>query len=179
MNIKARCKYLRASKDSGARSPQQIKHVVIHSTEGGSPGSVAHMFARESARASTHLVLDDHECFRMLPDLVIPWGAPGVNTSGLHIEHCGFARWTREEWLAHGAELLRSAYKAAKWCHLYGIPRRFVGKYRLKLGFRGFVTHKTASDAYGGSGHWDPGTGFPKDVYIKYVKAYYRELGGR
>ena len=47
-----------------------------------------------------------------MPDLVIPWGAPGVNASGLRVEHCGFARWTRETWLEHD-EILLSAAKAA------------------------------------------------------------------
>jgi hypothetical protein len=177
--IRASCLFLRASRDSGERRPEQIKHVVIHSTEGGTAAGVASMFHSKNAKASTHLVVDDRECWRMLHDLVIPWGATGANTSGLHIEHCGYASWSREEWLLHTVELRRSAYRAARWCRAYRIPRRFIGKYRLKLGWKGFVTHKTVSDTFPGSGHWDPGNGFPKDVYMSFVKEYYRELEGR
>ena len=120
------CRVRRARHDSGARTKEQIKWVVLHSTEGGTAESVARFFAT-TAQASTQLVVDDKECWRMVPDLVIPWGAPGVNTGGLHIEQCGYARWTREEWLAHSATLQRSAAKAARWAHMYGIPLRWVG----------------------------------------------------
>lgn len=175
--IKAVCKVLWARHNSGPRSRRQIKHIVIHSTEGGTAASNARYFAG-GALASTHLVVDDDECYRMVPDLVIPWGAPGVNTSGLHIEHCGYARWSREEWMNHRHELWRSAHHAAKWCHMYSIPRRWIGPRRLKWGWKGFITHKTASDVYTPGGHWDPGPGFPKDEYMKYVKSYYKQIKG-
>lgn len=104
--IKARCHIRWAKHDSGPRKASQIKWIVLHSTEGGTAESVAAFFAG-GAQASTQLVVDDNECYRMVRDLVIPWGAPGANTNGLHIEQCGFARWTRDEWLAHRPMLRR------------------------------------------------------------------------
>lgn len=168
------CRILRAARDSGARSRSQIKWVVLHSTEGGTAESVARYF-HTTARASTHLVVDDKECWRMVPDLVIPWGAPGVNTGGLHIEQCGYARWSRDEWMRHSATLDRSAAKAARWAYMYGIPLRWVGPLGLKLGRRGVTTHADASKAFTPGGHTDPGPGFPKDYWMKTAKAYLAE----
>jgi hypothetical protein len=150
---------------------------VIHSTEGGTAASVAAYFARSSTRASTQLVIDDAGCYRCVPDLVIPWGAPGANRSGLHIEHCGYARWTRAEWLEHRATLERSAVKAARWCWLYRIPRRWLTLAELKAGRRGFVTHAQCSAAFPpNSGHHDPGHGFPSVFYMARVRHHYARL---
>lgn len=166
----------RAKHDSGPRSSKLIRHVVIHSTEGGTAQSVARFFAT-TAQASTHLVIDDHECYRCVPDLVIPWGAPGVNTSGLHTEHCGYAKWSRREWLMHESTLRESAAHTARWCHTYDIPRRWVGPIGLRLKRRGLTTHADASRAFRTpGGHTDPGAGFPKDRYLALVKAEYERL---
>lgn len=170
------CTVRRARHDSGPRRPSWIRHVVIHSTEGGTAKSVAAFFAT-TAQASTQLVVDDRDCYRCVPDLVIPWGAPGVNRSGLHIEHCGFARWPRAEWLLHRPMLERSAYRAARWCWTFRIPRRWLTLAELRAGRAGFCTHLDASRAFPpNAGHHDPGPGFPRDLYLELVGRFYREL---
>lgn len=170
------CTPKRAAHDSGRRRSSSIRHIVIHSTEGGTAASVAAYFAT-TAQASTHLVIDDRSCYRCVPDLVIPWGAPGVNASGLHIEHCGYSRWTRARWLEHHPELERSAAKAAVWAWTYRIPRRWLTPAELAAGRAGFCTHADATAAFHtAGGHTDPGGGFPKDVYLKLVAGYYAEL---
>jgi hypothetical protein len=171
-----RCKRRRARRDSGPRKASSIRHVVVHSTEGGTAASVAAYFAT-TARASTQLVVDEVECYRCVPDLVIPWGAPGVNATGLHVELCGFARWTRETWLAHDATLHRSAAKAALWCWTFGIPRRWLTVDELRAGKSGLCRHSDASRAFPTRDpHSDPGPGFPRDVYLDYVRAYHAEI---
>ena len=167
----------RASRTSGTRPVSDIKWVVVHSTEGGSALSVAQMFHRQDARASTHLVVDQFDCYRMLADTDVPWGAPGANRNGYHIEICGFAQWSRVVWLAHDPTLRRGAYKAAQRCVRYGIPARWVGPLGLWLGRKGLTTHADVTKwqkTYGG--HTDPGANFPKDVYLSYVKLYVKEL---
>lgn len=166
----------RAAHDSGPRRASDIRHVVLHSTEGGTARSVAQFFA-STAQASTQLVVDDAGCYRCVPDLVKPWGAPGVNTSGLHTEHCGYAKWTRAEWLIHLSMLRISAQHTARWCWQYGIPRRYVGGLALRLGRKGITTHADASKAFGTvGGHTDPGPGFPRDLYLDMVKDEYARL---
>ena len=172
------CKRRRARWDSGPRPPGWVRHVVIHSTEGGTAASVAADFATRPRErgASTQLVIDDKECYRCVPDLVIPWGAPGVNRSGLHIEHCGFAAWLRGEWLLHSPMLHDSAEKAALWCWLYHIPRRWLTVNELRAGKAGFCRHVDASRAFIGSGHTDPGAGFPGEAYLRLVKQFYKQI---
>ncbi len=173
----APCRPKRAAHDSGPRRPDSLDLVVIHSTEGGTAAGVASFFSVPSTEASTQLVIDDKECWRCVPDLVIPWGAPGANRRGLHIEHCGFAKWSREEWLLHRPTLDRSAAKAARWCWLYGIPTRWLTIGQLRAGERGFTTHAHCSVAFPpNAGHTDPGGGFPKPLYMQLVRKYLAQL---
>lgn len=175
--IKAVCEIVKAFHSSGTRDLKTIKWIVVHDTEGGSARSVASMFSKPSATASTHLVVDEVECIRMLDDKQIPWGAPGANTNGYHIEHVGFARWTRAEWLKRDVTLRRGAYKAALRCVRYDIPARWVGPLGLRFGRRGLTTHADVSDWQDTpGGHTDPGANFPKDVYLTYVKQYIAEI---
>lgn len=177
-DYRASCKLKRAAHDSGPRKASSIRLVVIHSAEGSSAAGVASFFAG-SAQASTQLAVDDKECWRMLPDLVIPWGAPGANSDGLHIEICGFAKWDRAQWRGHEPMLRRSAFKVAKWCWLYDIPARWLTDTQLANGTaRGLVTHVQVSKVFKRSSHWDPGPGFPKDVFLQWVTEYLAEIEG-
>lgn len=170
-------RYVRAAHDSGPRPASAIKLIVLHSTEGGSADSVARMFARQSATASTHFVVDNKETIRMLPDLVTPWGAPGANYHGLHIEHCGFAAWGRGEWLREPFELERSAQELAKWAFHFGIPLRLLTLQELKAGHPGVITHKMASEAFPpNDGHHDPGPGFPVAKVLARARAIRAQL---
>ena len=171
------CHLKAAAHNSGGRSTSSIRHIVLHDTEGGTAESVAAMFASPKATASTQIVVDENECYRMVPDKVIPWGAPGVNTTGLHIEQCGFASWTRQQWLLHEVTLRRSAAKAARWAHMYDIPLRWVGPAGLLVRRKGVTTHRDASIAFRiFGGHTDPGPSFPKDKWMQWAHEYLAEI---
>ena len=174
----------RAANDSGSRTAKSIRLVVIHSAEAAdsfgadtSAEGVANYFARQSTKASTQLAVDRDSCVRMVPDLVIPWGARGANSDGLHIEICGYAKWSKEEWLERETMLRRAAWKAAKWCWQYGIPARWVNDKQLANGTsRGLTTHAQVNRVFKGGTHWDPGGGFPKAAFIKWVSEYLAEI---
>lgn len=190
-NIRADCTVgPRAANDSGSRRARAIRVIVIHSAEsedswGGdtSAEGVANFFARTSTQASTQLAVDRDSCVRMLPDLVIPWGASGANSDGLHVEICGLAKWSREEWLKDlaGADrddmLRRAAWRVAKWCWLYDIGPKWLSNRQLANGTaRGLTTHKQVNDVFRHGTHWDPGPGFPRDVFLRWVKEYLEEI---
>lgn len=161
----------RAAHDSGHRDPSRIRLIVMHDTEGGTARGVASYFASRSARASTHWVVDQERAVRCLPDDVIPWGAPGANTDGIHIEQCGYAKWSRLQWYRHQATLKRSAWVAARTCVRYGIPARWLTDKQLRDGVsEGFVTHNQVSRVFRGSSHWDPGPNYPRTYFIRLVK---------
>ncbi len=174
----------RAANDSGPRKASSIQVVVIHSAEAAdsfgadtTAEGVANYFARRSTQASTQLAVDRDSCVRMLPDLVIPWGASGANHNGLHVEICGYAKWTRSEWLERTTMLKRAAYKVARWCWMYDIKPRWATVAALKEGTAdGMVTHADVNTAFKRGTHWDPGSGFPRDLFREWVKAYVAEI---
>lgn len=164
-----------ADHDSGSRKLSAIKWLVIHSAEHENPESVAKWFQNPASSSSTHLVVGTLDCFKTLPDWKIPWGAPGANAQGYHIEICGYAKYTSAQWLERETMLRRAAYKAAQRCYMYDIPVRWVGPWGLKLGRGGLTTHVDCSRAFGGD-HWDPGPGFPKDTFLAYVRRYIEDF---
>jgi len=160
----------RAVHDSGARQAADIGWIVIHSTEGDTAQGAAAWFANPKSGGSANLVVDGAECFRTVPDLVVPWAAPPLNKRGFHIEIAGHSSWTREQWLAHRAALKRAAYKAADRAVRYRVPVRKVGRLGLLAGRKGITGHVYVSQAWHQSDHTDPGPNFPWDVFMEYVK---------
>lgn len=167
----------RAAHDSGRRDPNTIRLVVMHDTEGGTARGVAAYFASGSARASTHFVVDEERAVRCLPDDVVPWGAPGANRDGIHIEQCGWAKWSRLAWFRHQSTLKRAAWVAARSCHDHGIPARWLTDKQLADGDTAGVTyHAQVSRVFRGSGHTDPGPNYPYGYFIRLVKRRVRWL---
>jgi hypothetical protein len=166
-----------AAHSSGHRPLRVINLIVIHDTEGGTAQSNASYFKLKTSGGSTQLVVDDNSCYRCLRDNQIPWGAPGSNYTGLHIEQCGYAKWTATVWSKkHRKTLLRAAYKTAYNCRKYGITPRFLTAANLKAGMKnGITTHRECSLAFGGT-HVDPGVGWPRTLFMTFVKGFYRTL---
>jgi hypothetical protein len=162
--------------NSGRRPVSGITHIVIHSTEGDTAEGAATWFADPASNGSAQLCVDDRECFRTLDDDRIPFGAPGVNTNGFHIEHAGHSEWTREKWLTHEKTLRRGAFKAAFHALKFNVPLRLLNANDLRQGKSGFVTHATATLAFTPGGHTDPGPGFPLDHYMDLVRRFTQEL---
>lgn len=176
--IKANCdQTYTAAHTSGLRKPEDIIWIVLHSTEGGTAKSVAVYFTLPTSGGSAHLVVDDQECYRCLRNIDIPWGAPGSNTNGFHIEQCGYARWTAAQWKAHDNTIRRAAYKTALHAAFFGIPLRWVSAAGLRTNRSGVTTHAEVSKAFGGSDHWDPGKNYPKTLFMTYAKQYLSEMG--
>jgi len=187
-NVSARCskQYFPAKNDSGPRPASYIRSVVIHCTEGTSDEGAAGYFHAGGTTAhpagSTQLVVDDDSCFRCLRDRTIPWGAPPLNSHGLHVEQAGFSAWSRDEWLQHRETIRRTAWHVAKWTRAYRIPRVFLEAddlARLGESARGITTHNNVSLAFRQSSHTDPGPHYPFDLFMRLVKGFYRQMGAR
>lgn len=173
VQIGPRCKH-----DGGLRSASQIQYVVVHDAEGASAKGVANYGATTPTVVSWHVTCDDSVLIRCLPDLVIAWAAPPCNTSGLQLELCGFARWSKLEWYRHQATLKRGAWQVARWCKLYGLPVRWLTDAELASGkHEGIVTHAQVSRVYGKSDHSDPGRNFPSRYFMYLVRRRRKWLG--
>jgi N-acetylmuramoyl-L-alanine amidase len=166
--------------NSGTRPLSEIDLVVMHATQGGTARSVASYFASQDSGGSAHLTVDDYDCYRSLRDDEIPWGAPGANYHGFHIEQCGWSSWLRSMWSnTHRKTITRAAYKTAFHCKRYGIQRRFLTHDQLARGMRdGITTHWECTQAFGGD-HTDPGNGWPRLLFMTLVKSYYASLAVR
>jgi hypothetical protein len=159
-----------AAHHGGKRSMANVRLIVLHSTEGSTAKGAASWFANPASAGSTQLVVDDRECYRTLPDDVVPYGAPGANEDGLHIEMAGFAKWTRAQWLEREDTIRRAAAFAADWSNTYGIPLVYVDAAGLKRKESGVTTHwQVTKGLNGGVGHVDPGPNFPLDVFMRYA----------
>jgi hypothetical protein len=165
----------RARRSSGRRPLSAITLGVVHCTQGFTALGAASWFANPASQGSAHDVADALRCYRTLPPSLIPWGAPGVNGRGWHLEIAGFAQWTRAEWLARRGLLNRAAYKLAQ--NGRGrFPMKRLSRAELRAGHvRGVIDHKQATDVYGGS-HTDVGPGFPWDVFMTLARRYEKEL---
>lgn len=168
----------RAAHDSGTRSTADINIIVLHSTEGDSALGAASWFANPLSQGSAHIVVDPDEGFRCLPDDVEAWGAYGANDKGLHMEHAARAAWKRLMWITpRGRRMLkRSAWHVAKWCDLYDIPPHYLNVGEVRRRVPGITFHYVISEAFHSNGHWDPGTGFPKRRYRRYVRRFLRKI---
>jgi hypothetical protein len=161
----------------GTRPASQIRLIVLHSTEGDTAAGAAGWFANDASEGSAHVVVDQDHCYRTLPDDAIPWGAKGdrVNEDGLHVEQAGYAKWSRDEWLANRATIDNAARVVAAWAWEYNIPLRFLTADDLRsmgTNARGVTTHLEVTKAFDVSGgHQDPGAEYPIDYFMKRARA--------
>lgn len=121
--------------------------------------------------ASANYAVDDDTVVCMVPPERIAWHAPGANQRGIGIEHSGYARQTRAQWLDDYSlrMLMLSAELTAHLCARFKIPVQFVMAEHLTRGGKGITTHAEVSKAYRKSTHWDPGPHFPISEYLRFV----------
>lgn len=173
-----------AKKQSGIRSVSSIRYFVVHTAEAPLPTSAAEAVGRyfegSNAGGSTHFGIDIDSTQRYLGDHIIPWGAPPLNETGLHVECAGKAAFDRDKWLKEYAPMFqRLGWLLENRCRKYGIPLELRDATDLKrlgtspnAGKGGITTHSAVSKAFGKTTHTDPGDGFPLDVVMAWVHKY-------
>lgn len=168
----------RQAKHYTATNGRQIDLIVIHDMEAPegdlTAENVARYFATTTKSASAHWCFDNNSAVRCVLDKDVAYHAPGANHNGIGYEHAGYAKQSREEWLdQYGVDMLQiSANQAAFDCTLYQIPINYVSVDGLLRGERGITTHWDVSKTFRRSSHWDPGLGFPMDMYLNWVRGY-------
>jgi hypothetical protein len=177
-----------AAHTSGNRPESAIAYGIIHSTEVADPihgdESVANYFASAGSGGSTQYVVDNDSTTQTLPDSAVAWGAPPLNTSGIHIEQSGKAAYTRAKWLAvYGPQIERVAWLMAHLSKKHTIPMRWLTAADLvrlganpKHGKGGWTTHRRVSAAWHKSDHTDPGAGYPLDILMSKALVYRAEM---
>lgn len=155
-----------------------IVHCTISPNKRGGALGVANYFANppSSGVGSTQWVFDDFDQVRCVKDADTCWGAYGHNSNGLHYELCGYADWTREQWLEHRATIIAVAKQIAGDMKTYRIPYAYPAPIVNGRARNGIHTH----NGLPGNDHTDPAPGpsghgsFPMDVLLKEIR---RNLG--
>jgi hypothetical protein len=100
------------------------------------------------------------------------WTLRNGNPWSDNLEQCGFAGWTRAQWLAR-PKLLEAA---ARWLadrHRArpDVPLRRLSVMELAAGHSGVIDHDTYTKATRDGTHWDCGPNYPWDVVIPRAQA--------
>lgn len=174
--------------NSGKRPLKDITLWVVHVGEAPSALDIAKYFTSKDSGGSAHLAIGNQQCFRCLANDVIPWGAVGANTNGVHAEHAGYAAWDRHKWITDNSNLLsRSAYKCAAHCKNLRIRPVFITAADMIAGTHNGITTHHQVNLYaitkhipGDHTHTCPGLGFPlqhkDDYYMQLVHKHYAKL---
>jgi len=153
----------------------RIDWIVIHATGGPETprrsDATAAMFARGEREASAHYVVDPAQVVQCVRETDIAWGAQGGNRYGVHVELCGRADQTRDQWQdeASAAELRLAATLIADIASRHAIPVRMLTAPDFAANERGIIGHSTIVKATGKGCHTDPGPGFPWADFIEMI----------
>lgn len=124
-------------------------------------------------RASAHFAVDDDSVICCVRPDRIAWHAPGANAQGIGIEHSGYARQSRTQWLDdYSLRMLQLSAQLTAWlCKRFAIPVQFqLAEHIKRGGARGITTHAEVTKAFPDKGsHWDPGPFFPIGEYLRFV----------
>lgn len=158
------------------RPAHQIKNIIIHVTV-NAPGTPAENVANYqiSSQSGSYHELTDTTVKHLIEntDDWLTWSSGNYgNDIGLHRSFVMRGTETRAQWLQYDNMLREAAKRDAEWCRKYNIPPVKLTAADLKAGKKGFAGHLETGQAWGGTSHVDPGTGFPWDVYLGYVRDY-------
>jgi hypothetical protein len=176
---------------SGTRNHPPTR-VVIHSAVMDNRPGAARLLGQWNAEGTTggswHYSVDAEGPIQCSYDRFVCWHAP-PNGHSIGIEMAdrpvavptvtGKAlRQLRKTWRwatpRHRAMREHTARLTAELCLAYELPPRYVGPIGLRLGRKGWTTHRAVTLAYRQSTHWDPGF-WPRRRFARLVASYYAD----
>lgn len=168
-------RYVAAKHQGARRALSDIRHIVIHDMEAPERSTtaeaVAAYFAGGSVVASAHVNIDNDSLVQSVYDTRVAYHAPGASHDGWGIEQAGYARQTRAEWLdAYSLMVIENSSNAAAQLAIKAqIPLDVLSNAGLAANHKGICTHAQVSSVFKRSSHWDPGHGWPMDVWHEYA----------
>jgi N-acetylmuramoyl-L-alanine amidase len=166
---------------SSPRGGDDIDWAALHSAEGARTVESLFGFFDRGQHASSHAGADGYRLSgSWVPDERAAWTLLNGNSRSLNLELCGFARWTREQWLSTGwvdgvwnpRQMIRHA---AAWlrekCNRHNIPKRLLTPDQVARGERGILDHFRYTIGTGDGNHTDVGKNFPFDVLLADLNA--------
>ena len=169
------------SPNRSSRNGARVKASIIHTTESGdfSFDSMVRYLSTRGVSASAHYVVDAlaprgaqfTRVTVLVPESQKAWTALTANPYGVQYELIGRAKRTRAEWLGkYRTQLETVAALVADDVLQYGLP--------IRRAFPGVLGHGDLKRFGFPQTHWDPGPGFPWDVFLDSVRRFV-QLGQR
>lgn len=156
----------------GIRPLTAIKHVVLHTTEGGGTlQSLGTFFKDETPEKDGVCFAVDPAggCCQYVPETAIVWHVASHNTECIGIEQIGFHDFTRAEWLGPRLDQIHATAWIVAWlCQEHGIPVRRSAADRKWIQPSGVCQHDDVPD----NDHLDCGPGYPFDVVLSLASAW-------
>lgn len=164
---------------SSSRGGARIRVAALHTAEGARNKEDLYAFFNRTRNASSHAGADGKGVSPdWVPDSRAAWTLRGGNPYSLNLEMCGFAGWTRSQWMSTGwvdgcwnpRQMIRNAAAwTRKKCLNNNLPMRWLTIQQFRAGWEGIIDHDLYTDATGDGTHWDVGEGFPVDVFMRDV----------
>jgi hypothetical protein len=156
------------SPNHSARSGKPVRLLIVHTAEGArTVASLGGYFANAANEVSSHAGIDDQRIETYVAYDRAAWTCRGANDISDNVELCGFARWTRSEWLNDHPNMLSLA---AQWLReraaARGIPLRKLTPQQVAQGQSGVIAHVDWTIGMKDGTHTDCGGGFPWDVVM-------------
>lgn len=157
-----------ASPNHSSRGGATVIWVVIHTAEGArTVESLGAYFAKTTTQASSHVGIDDNRIEQYVDYSQAAWTLRNGNSRSDNAELCGFAAWSRDQWLNEHRHMLELA---AQWirerCQARGIPIRHLTPAQVAAGESGVIGHYDYTLGARDGSHTDPGPGFPWDTVL-------------
>lgn len=163
------------SPNRSSRYGAKVRGAVIHTTESGvgSIDGVVNYLCRADVQTSSHYVVGDvapageqfTKVVRIVPEKEKAWTARSANPYFVQYELVGRAARTRADWLGpYRKQLETAAVLVADDVIQYGFP--------IRRAVPGIVGHADLDKWGYPNDHWDPGPGFPWDIFLQRVQRY-------
>lgn len=159
-----------ATNNYSSRNGAKVIWVAIHTTEGIMDANDLGYYWQRITNGSSHAGCDNVKTKTYVDPAYASWTLLNGNSRSVNMEICGWARWTREEWLGpQMGRLVQAANWARQMCDRFGIPKRYIGAAGVARGEAGIIGHVDYTNGAKDGDHWDPGPGFPWDVFMQLV----------
>lgn len=167
----------------GSRRGARVRLICLHTSEGARDvRSLAAYLNRPGVNASYHGAVDDNRYEAYVDYSNAAWALRNGNLCSDNLCLCGFAGWTRAEWLRHPRMLAMAGAWLAERCHARGVPLQRLTDEQTALAVRnpghvgGIIDHWTYTRATKDGTHWDVGGLFPWDVVMRHAMSVWEEI---
>jgi hypothetical protein len=154
---------------SSSRNGAKVLWLAVHTTEGMMRAKQLRDWA--AWPGSSHAANDETGVLLTPADGFVSydraaWTLRNGNAISENLEQCGWAKWTRDEWLSRPKLIDTTALWLADRARARGIPLRRLTDEEIRAKKSGVLGHGDYSRATGDGTHSDPGKYFPWDVVL-------------